>query len=87
MPPYCYGLSCSECPIDQTLCRDRLINALEIIKIVEKWGKEHPATTNADKFKEVFGSEPIKVSCPFPCDGRNCVEWPHRDFWEQEYKG
>ena len=31
----------------------------EAVAIVEKWRKEHPLKTNADKFKEVFGCNPI----------------------------
>ena len=28
----------------------------EAVRIVEEWSKAHPKQTNADKFKEVFGS-------------------------------
>ena len=35
--------------------KGRWLSAEEIVAIVEKWSKEHPVQTNADKFKEVFG--------------------------------
>lgn len=45
--------------------------------------------TNAEKFKEVFGFEPDKSSCPtvwcIDCPLRSCdsaLEW-----WDSEYKG
>lgn len=45
----------------------------EIEKIVMAWAKEHPAHTNADKFKEVFGEDARKY-CKYS------------DWWDEEYK-
>ena len=50
--------------------------------------------TNAEKFKEIFGFEPSKCSCPvislvncWNCKGfhrdTNCIE---SDWWNSEYK-
>lgn len=39
---FCYGLSCSECPLDKVDSCDCPINAVAMTEIVEKWAKEHP---------------------------------------------
>lgn len=76
-------------------CNNYICNCpQEAEEIIMNWAKEHPAKTNADKFKEVFGVKPSYQSCPYtdttlcqntveckPCD---CCEY--YDFWEQEYK-
>lgn len=31
----------------------------EAVKIVEKWGSEHPPKTNREKFEEIFGDQKI----------------------------
>lgn len=36
-------------------------NPAEAVRIVEEWSKAHPRQTNNDKFKEVFGKEPIHI--------------------------
>ena len=65
----------------------------EAIKIVEKWEKEHPFVTNADKYKEIirktFGDNFIQIcfrenvpTCR--CRDFNCSEC--EEFWGREYK-
>lgn len=69
----------------------------EAVEVIEKWSKEHPIMTNAMKFKEVFGCEPLTGdtdSHKYLCapiekradkcpflDCRECDEW-----WDREYK-
>ena len=61
-------------------------------KIIMNWAKEHPAKTNADKFKEVFGVEinasgGIVSSCTgIKCPDSSCDNCKYKDFWQQEYK-
>lgn len=49
---------CSGCPINKKCnpCMDAIYEDPQgAVEIVEKWAKEHPAPTNADKLREVFG--------------------------------
>lgn len=62
----CAGVNCgNNCPFYGKVCGMGQIkfHVYEAIEVVEKWAKEHPIKTNADKFKEVFGTEPTKDSC------------------------
>lgn len=59
-------------------------NPEEAEKIIMDWAKEHPAVTNADKFKEVFGMDPDTSNCPITCMG--CDGCEYLNFWEQEYQ-
>ena len=65
-------MKCDECPLydksntKQLGCkRFEMLYPDEAIKIVEKWEKEHPIITNADKYKEIiketFGDNLIDV--------------------------
>lgn len=56
-------------------------------EIIMQWAKEHPAKTNADKFKEVFGYniDPSICGKLEDCNGR-CGECELDSFWQQEYK-
>lgn len=97
--PNCSGLPCSEfCPFYTNCCNvdgeSIQYNAFEAIEIVEKWGKEHPIITRADKYKEVFGAEPKYIGgsfiCPgIPrdqdyCDSHTCEECKS-NYWNEEY--
>lgn len=62
----------------------------EAEKIIVDWTKKHPAKTNADKFKEVFGvninhssSKCRGIDC---AEIESCDECKYKGFWEQEYK-
>ena len=101
----CNGVDCKNCPLGP-ICdtyetsNSSTFKAAQYIEIVEKWGKEHPIVTNADKFKEVFGREPKKKSgdynsgdyiCPRyfnvvsdQCPDTSC-ERCTKGFWESEY--
>lgn len=89
--PNCNGVNCSECDVEEICGHSSLAyNAFEIIEAVEKWAKEHPVKTNADKFKEVFGVEPSLVRCPLKRECRGC-EYKCElgvtiKFWNSEYK-
>lgn len=101
----CEGVkSCSMCPFDgkDTFCLsehsiDIILNAFEC---VEKWAKEHPIVTMRDKYKEVFGVEPVHTQseikcllCPklagfgidINCNAQSC-EKCKEEFWQSEYK-
>lgn len=58
---------CEECPLASPdydyACADFISdNPEKVVSIVEKWAKEHPMITNADKFREVFGTPPYSYS-------------------------
>lgn len=94
----CFGVDCNSCPLGG-VCRAQAtvaFDVFEIIEAVEKWGKEHPLVTRADKFEEVFGRSPRPTDdtayvCPkrVGFDVKDC----HRAicttcakaFWESEY--
>ena len=91
----CKGVyNCNDCPLNSIDC-DYARNAFDIIEIVEKWSKEHPIVTNADKFKEVFGIDPRTPEgtyiCPAftvtldECARRECDNC-RKKYWESEYK-
>lgn len=94
----CKGVQCEYCPM-RDACRDsRIETVYSVIEIVEKWGKEHPIVTNADKFREVFGTSPIMINadgnfvCPervgFDCNcnsASSCTACK-KNFWTSEYK-
>ena len=94
--PNCNGLLCVGCPFSN-LCDNNgsIYNAFEAIELVEKWGKEHPIITRADKFKEVFGTYPKyreddTLLCPGEardidyCDSHTCEECKS-NYWNREY--
>ena len=93
--PNCNGLLCNSCPFNN-LCDNNssIYNAFEAIELVEKWGKEHPIVTRADKYKEVFGIEPKYLGgsfiCPGTprnqdyCDSHTCEECKS-NYWNEEY--
>ena len=93
----CTGVECDKCPIRHICIDDSLsFNAFAIMEVVEKWGKEHPVTTNADKFEEVFGYKPndprySNYPCPngmgadfHGCSSKTCAQCKI-DYWESEY--
>ena len=94
----CSDVNCEDCPLER-LCRNNttlIFSAFEFIDAVEKWGKEHPVITRADKFKEVFGYEPhdsVYSNYPCPnsmganfrdCSFKTCADCK-KDYWEDEY--
>lgn len=87
------------CPLDydrngkNIVCTDFLAEyPQESEEIIMKWAKEHPAKTNADKFKEVFGYDAeldvcsVKCPDPFDMDSNGCNNCKFKNFWQQEYK-
>ena len=94
--PNCAGMSCDECPLNGTCEGINAYLAFELIECVEKWTKEHPVITMADKFKEVFGVEPKNAAdflcCPETigfthngCAKKDC-RYCKEQFWTSEYK-
>ncbi len=53
---YCHGcpLTGTTCSIAAELSEEQIIN---IVDKTERWSKEHPIITNAQKFEEVFGQK------------------------------
>lgn len=88
----CSGVDCNDCPMHKIVCGRGQIRPFETIEIVENWVKEHHIVTNAEKFKEVFGTEPPINACVNNIDCENCeyygdVDCNVRDlFWDAEYK-
>lgn len=84
--------NCNDCPLTERkfIDADGCLNAMiqfpdEYEKALLDWVKENPATTNSDKFFEVFGDKNYKydegcraIKCgSLPCHG--C------DWWNKEY--
>lgn len=92
----CGGISCADCPFKGKICGEdtaAIFNAHEAIEIIENWGKENPAKTNADKFKEMFGIEPPIIQSCINFEGK-CGDCKYSDggecdadnrFWNAEY--
>lgn len=57
----CKGIGCIDCPLYNKACGSFYV--FEALEIVEKWVKENPIKTNADKFKEMFGVEAPMNRC------------------------
>ena len=51
----CRAYACGDCPLNETGCTITDLNVDELVDIVEKWSKEHPMMTNAEKFEKTFG--------------------------------
>lgn len=93
----CDGMDCCDCPFNEEVCRADgikgvLFHSYEAIEVVENWAKENPIVTNADKFREVFGFEPLPIqSCVNSQKCENCEYYCDYDaincFWDKEYKG
>lgn len=92
----CRGINCEDCPFDGKVCNigEKNFHAHEAIEIVEQWAEQHPIVTNADKFREMFGTEPSKHTCVnvnIQCEdckyfvGGCCAA--STKFWDAEYKG
>lgn len=96
----CQDVSCKDCPF-YSFCgvNSKTYDTFAFIEAVEKWGKEHPIVTNADKFEEVFGVMPMRDIetrrwlCPMDaglvkerddCNGFNC-DICKEEFWNSEY--
>lgn len=89
----CDFVFCEICPLykfddgtDET-CFTMAYSAMDIIELVEQWGKEHPITTNIDKYKEVFGVEPnVVFDCPpIKCPAQDPCDSCREKFWNAEY--
>ena len=65
-------INCDMCPL-QSICAGRgpghspVGYAFEFVEAVEKWSQEHPFVTMEEKFKEMFGIQPIE-----PTDNEKC---------------
>ena len=97
----CSGIGCKKCLLNAICDREEgnTFLSFETIEIVEKWSKDHPTMSNADKFKEVFGVEPRDSECEdhlicprhagftnVRCDLQyNCNDCK-QSFWYSEYK-
>lgn len=89
----CIGVECCDCPLNKKMCNtayNTAYGAVEAIEIVENWVKEHPIKTNAMKFEEVFGFEPLRDCCLINKECRDCKLNGEKNcsetFWNAEYK-
>ena len=92
----CNYVVCKDCPL-KGFCDDnsssKKYRVFDLIEIVEKWGKEHPIITRADKYKEVFGIGPIFRDGIYICPGEAIKDCgPHyscneckEQYWNEEY--
>lgn len=90
---------CGKCPmkmlgdVEGSIYRCKVTvmeNPEETERIVMEWAKEHPAKTNAEKFKEVFGKE-LNIVNSSECDGftcptSTCGDCEFNGFWSKEYE-
>ena len=88
----CKGVDCSKCPLAEGAYGCYLFNAGKAIEIAEKWSKEHPLVTRADKFEEVFGYKPMykdgRFMCPSipDCSRHHSCALCKSEFWKAEYE-
>lgn len=75
---------CEGCPINEIrlksyVCRywTLAIDPEKAEEVVMQWAKEHPLMTNRDKFKEVFGFDPI-------VDRLDAITWFAAEYKEPE---
>lgn len=94
---FCDDIICSECMFSE-LCHDferpgmqphQMFKAsFEVIELLEKWAKEHPAITNKEKIEELFGVKiDPKHGCPpgvGRCGDSDCEEC--RKWWSDKYE-
>lgn len=99
----CSTHECYDCPLDNnSLCAfgmyenqsDEYFKGL--VDAVIAWKENHPVQTNADKFREVFGVDPIasdehaRYMCP-PAKVQGCCESGTCDvcesWWDKPYDG
>ena len=99
---HCDGTqACSECPFEgmDMFCLDELSidNIFNAFEYIEKWAEEHPLVTMRDKYKEVFGVEPVLANGGLVCPADvglshcNCINKDtcsdcKATFWDSEYK-
>lgn len=75
---------CGNCPIN--VVRDKayvcrywalVVDPEKAEEVILQWAKEHPPVTNRDKFKEVFGFDPI-------ADRLDAITWFAAEYKEPE---
>ena len=80
---------CNECPLNEV--RDKavvckywtlFVNPEKAEEVVMKWAKENPPVTNRDKFKEVFGFDPL-IDKHLMC-GTPILGWFGKEYKEPE---
>ena len=88
----CDGIECNNCPFNGKVCNvgKLLFSSFEAIEIVENWAKENPIQTNAEKFREVFGTKPSLYTCVNDINCEDCkyygdVCYVRELFWDVEY--
>ena len=99
----CIAVACENCLLDECCHGDDgniSFNAEKSMEVVAQWAKEHPLVTMKDKYKEVFGVEPVhreseikNYLCPklaglgidINCNAQPCGKCKE-DFWGAEYK-
>lgn len=96
----CAGVGCGSCPFYEEVCSIGQVkfHVYEAIEVVEKWAKENPIKTNADKFKEMFGVDAPMNRCIqndvfcADCEYYELGSEPtgckaNERFWNAEYNG
>lgn len=71
----CGGVNCHDCPLFTKVCTGDaapIFYIYEAYDVVEEWAKQHPIETNADKFREVFGTKPSLYTCVNDINCEDC---------------
>ena len=77
--------ACIGCPLNKfESCVDA--DPKEMVKVVEKWSKEHPLVTNGDVLKEMLPDGSTVNDQYNPMAEHIFIEVP-KNWWKAEYKG
>ena len=89
-----YGSTCTGCELEYDPCIPTRTNCNheKVIRVVEKWAKEHPAKTRLSEFLKLFPNAPApEEGCPDLCvkffdstvsckDSESCLDCKKK-FW------
>ena len=79
--------ACKDCPIKERklFCEGIPWDDAGAVDIVEQWSKEHPTQTNRQKFEEVFGKEPTKLTVTYNGMLVAAID-AFADWWDAPYE-
>lgn len=85
----CKHSSCPDCDFMGRNCNYPAIcdDTDKAVEAVEKWSREHPILTNADKIKEVFGLDAGSLHSIFDTVYYNSKRVSISEWLRSEYKG
>lgn len=85
----CEDSSCYDCEFMGRTCNYPAIDddTDKAVDAVEKWSREHPIATNADKLKEIFGLDAGSLHLNFDTVYYNSKRVSISEWLRSEYKG